>query len=45
MDAIQIELLDEYKYVDSICRDMLGAEKGVTAYIEQLDGTPMTVRY
>ena len=24
---------------------MLGAEKGVTAYIEQLDETPMTVRY
>lgn len=45
MDAIQIELLEEYKYVDAICRDMLGAEKGVTAYIEQLDGTPMTVRY
>ena len=45
MDAIQIELLEEYKYVDNICRDMLGAEKGVTAYIEQLDETPMTVRY
>ena len=45
MDAVQIELLDEYKYVDAICRDMLGAEKGVTAYIEQLDETPMTVRY
>ena len=24
---------------------MLGAEKGVTVYIEQLDETPMTVRY
>lgn len=45
MDAIQIELLEEYKYVDNICRDMLGAEKGVTSYIEQLDETPMTVRY
>ena len=45
MDAIQIELLEEYKYVDAICRDMLGAEKGVTAYIEQLDETPVTVRY
>ena len=45
MDAIQIELLDEYKYVDAICRDMLGAEKGVSAYIEQLDKTPGTVRY
>ena len=45
MDAIQIELLEEYKYVDAICRDMLGAEKGVTAYIEQLDKTPVTVRY
>lgn len=45
MDAIQIELLEEYKYVDKICRDMLGAEKGVSAYIEQLDETPVTVRY
>ena len=45
MDAIQIELLEEYKYVDAICRDMFGAEKGVTAYIEQLDKTPVTVRY
>ena len=45
MDAIQIELLEEYKYVDAICRDMLGAEKGVSAYIEQLDETPGTVRY
>ena len=45
MDSIQIELLEEYKYVDKICRDMLGAEKGVTAYIEQLDETPGTVRY
>lgn len=27
MDAIQIELLEEYKYVDAICRDMLGSEK------------------
>ena len=45
MDAIQIELLEEYKYVDAICRDMLGVEKGVTAYIEQLDETPGTVRY
>ena len=45
MDAIQIEFLEEYKYVDAICRDMLGVEKGVTAYIEQLDETPGTVRY
>lgn len=45
MDAVQIELLEEYKYVDVICRDMLGAEKGVSAYIDQLDETPMTVRY
>ena len=45
MDNIHIELLEEYKYVDAICRDMLGAEKGVTAYIEQLDETPVTVRY
>ena len=45
MDTIQIELLEEYKYADVICRDMLGAEKGVTDYIEQLNETPVTVRY
>ena len=45
MDTFQIELLDEYKYVDAICRDMFGTKKGVSAYIEQLDETPMTVRY
>ena len=45
MDNIHIELLEEYKYVDAICRDMLGTKKGVSAYIEQLDETPMTVRY
>ena len=45
MDAIQIELLDEYKYVDKICQEMFDTEKGVTAYIEQLDKTSVTVRY
>ena len=45
MDTVHIELMEEYKYVDAICRDMLGAEKGVSAYIEQLDETPVTVRY
>ena len=45
MDAVQIELLEEYKYVDSICRDMLSAEKGVTAYIEQMEATQPVVRY
>ena len=44
MDIIQIDLLEEYKYVDSICRDMLGDEKGVPAYIEQMEATPMAVR-
>lgn len=45
MNAVQIELLEEYKYVDSICRDMLSAEKGVTAYIEQMEATQPVVRY
>ena len=45
MDAVQIELLEEYKCVDSICRDMLSAEKGVTAYIEQMEATPSAIRY
>lgn len=45
MDTVQIELFEEFKYVDAICRDMLGAENGVSAYIEQLDKTPITMRY
>ena len=45
MDNIHIELLEEYKYVDAICRDMFGTKNGVSAYIEQLDETPVTVRY
>ena len=45
MNAVQIELLEEYKYVDSLCRDMLSAEKGVTAYIEQMEATQPVVRY
>ena len=35
MDAVQIELLEELQYVDTICRDILSAEKDVVAYIEQ----------
>lgn len=45
MDTVQIELLEEYKYVDKVCREMYNAEKGVSAYIEQMDATPMAVRY
>lgn len=45
MNAVEINILEEFKYVDSICRDMLNADKGVSAYIEQLDTTPLAVRY
>lgn len=45
MDTIQTELLEDFRHVNAICRDMLSIEKGVAAYIEQLDEIPMTVRY
>lgn len=34
MDTIQTELLEEFKHVNAICRDMLSFEKGVAAFIE-----------
>lgn len=34
MEAIQTELLEEFKHLDAVCRDMLSIEKGVAAYIE-----------
>lgn len=45
MNSIEVELFDEFKRVDSICRDMFHAEKGVTAYIEQMEMTPLSVKY
>lgn len=44
MNSIDVEFLEEYKFVDAICRDMLHEEKGVSAYIEQMKLTPMSVR-
>lgn len=34
------EFLEEYKLLDKLCREMYGGEKGVTAYIEDMRGTP-----
>ena len=45
MQAIQTELLEEFKHLDAVCHDILSNGKGVAAYIEQLDEIPMTVRY
>lgn len=45
MDQRAMELLEEYKYLDKTCREMYNAEKGVSAYIDQMDATPMSVRY
>ena len=43
MNSIDVEFLEEYKFVDAICRDMLHEEKGVSAYIEQMKLTPIRV--
>lgn len=43
MNSIESELFDEFKYVDKICREMFNAEKGVGAYLEQMEMTPMSL--
>ena len=45
MNKVETELFEEFKSVDSICRDMYSAQYGVTAYIEHMEMTPMSVRY
>ena len=37
MQYTENEFFDEYKRVDAICRDMFMTEKGVGAYIEQME--------
>lgn len=45
MNAVHINFLEEFKYVDKVCREMYNAPNGVSAYIEQMDSAPMAVRY
>lgn len=45
MNNIESALFEEFKRVDSICRDMLSADKGVSTYIEQMETTPASMRY
>lgn len=40
MQKLQQDFFEEFKRLDAICRDMLGAERGVSAYIEQMEETP-----
>lgn len=44
MTNLEIELFEEHKRVDKICRDMFNSEKGVKTYIEQMEATPYSVR-
>lgn len=44
MQKLQQDFFEEYKRLDGICRDMLGAERGVSAYIEQMEETPVALR-
>lgn len=39
------ELFEEFKQVDAICRDMFSCQNGVSKYIDQMDGTPLSMRY
>lgn len=43
MNSIESELFDEFKFVDKICREMFNAEKGIGAYLYQMEMTPMSV--
>lgn len=45
MNSIESELFDEFKYVDKTCREMFNAEKGVSTYIEQMEMTPIAIRF
>lgn len=38
------ELFDEYKRLDSICRDMFSSQRGVSEYIDRMDQTPVYIR-
>ena len=40
---LEIELFEEHKQVDKICREMFSSEKGVKTYIEQMEATPYSV--
>ena len=37
MTELEIEFFEEYKSVDSICRDMYQSQQGVTEYISQME--------
>lgn len=45
MTNLEKEFFDEYKRVDAICRDMFGAEKGVTTYIEHMKKASISLRF
>ncbi len=38
MNDLEIEFLEEYKRVESFCRDALSVQNGVTEYIMQMEG-------
>lgn len=44
MQKLQQDFFEEFKRLDAICRDMLGAERGVSAYIEQMEEAPAALR-
>lgn len=37
-------LLEEFKRVDAICRDMFSCERGVSSYLAQMEQTPLSRR-
>ena len=39
MNNNEIVFFDEYKKLDNLCKDILGADQGVTAYITEMENT------
>lgn len=44
MNSNEIVFFDEYKKLDNLCKDILGADQGVTEYISEMERTPFSKR-
>ena len=42
MDNIEILFFEEYKKLDSLCKDLFKSDRGVSQYIEEMECTPFT---
>lgn len=40
MQKLEQDFFEEYKRLDALCRDLLSAERGVSAYLEEMEAAP-----